>query len=99
MSTVNVTLSCTGTGTATVKKTPTKVANAVGTISVSILKSPLKVLSSTAVSDLVLSLVRFGIDSFDVIQVGRKWIITNVGGWQVKASKRFVFLVRGRPSG
>lgn len=99
MALVNTTLSCSGTGNASVAKAPIRIINATGTITVTLLKIPLKVLSSSAFSSTVISLLRFGIDTFDVIEIKRKWFISNVGKWEVKISKRFGFMTRGRPSG
>lgn len=118
MALVEVTLSCTGTGTATMQSQPTKVLSTSGTsvpkllklpariLSTSgtsvpkLLKSPARILSTSGSNTVLLTLVRFGIDTFDILEGRRKWIIENVpSGWQVKVKKRFTFLVRGRPGG
>jgi hypothetical protein len=98
MATVNQTLSCTGTAVPIVRKLPTKVQTASGTAVSSVLKIPGKVLTRTAVSAPVISLLRFGIDSFDVVEVGVKWFVSEAEGWKTRVEKRFGVMIRGKPS-
>ncbi len=98
MATVNQTLSCTGTAVPIVRKLPTKVQTATGTASLRLLKIPGKVLTRTAVSTPVISLLRFGIDSFDVVETTTKWFISEVEGWTTSVQKRFATMIRGKPS-
>jgi len=97
MATVNQTLSCTGTGTPTLRRSPIRTLTSTGTAVPKLLKLPQKVLSSVATHGIIISLIRFGIDSFDVIEGRRKWFVTSGGKWSVSAKQRFTFLVRGKP--
>jgi len=99
MATVNQTLSCTGNAVPIVQKFPAKIQTATGTGSVSILKIPGRVLSRTAVSTPVIALLRFGIDTFDIVQVSTRWFIKPVDSVTARAQKRFGIMVRGRPNG
>ena len=99
MATVNQTLSCTGTAVPIVQKLPTKIQSAVGTGTANVLKVPGRILLSVAVSDIVISLLRFGIDTFDIVQVSVKWFVKPVDSVIARAQKRFGVMVRGRPSG
>lgn len=94
-----VTLSCTGTSSPKLVKSPIRKLSATGTVSVLLLKLPQKVLGATLVSSPVISLMSFGIDAFDILEGKRKWIVNGVDRFQLGTKKRFTFLVRGRPSG
>ncbi len=99
MGLTTTTLSCTATGTATVKRTPQKIQNVTSTASVLLLKLPQKFFGVTLTSSPVIALVSFGIDAFDILEGKRKWIVNGVDRFQLNTKKRFTFLVRGRPSG
>lgn len=91
--------SATATSAPVLSKLASRTLNTTSTIIPKLLKVPARILVSTATNSVIISLIRLGIDTFDVIEVHRKWFITNVGRWQVSVQKRFAFLVRGRPSG
>lgn len=91
--------STSGTSVSKITKLPSRTLNTTGTLVGTILKVPGRILLTSATNDVIIFLIRFGIDTFDIIEVHRKWFITNVGKWETKAQKRFAFLVRGRPSG
>lgn len=81
------------------RKTSIRTHNVTGTISVVLLKMPQKVLMGVATSSSIVSVLRFGIDSFDVVQVKLKWFVNKAEGWKVRGQKRFGVMVRGKPGG
>jgi hypothetical protein len=80
-------------------KNPEKSLSTVGTAAISVSKLPSKVFASQGVTDLVIGLLRFGVDSFDIVEAKRKWFVQNAGRWNVKFQRRFRMSVRGRPGG
>ena len=99
MATSNATLSCTGTGTATVKRDVQKVQTVTSTAVISLLRFPRIILTTTLVSSPVISVISLGIDAFDILEGKRKWIVNGVNRIQLDTRKRFAFLVKGRPYG
>lgn len=94
-----VTLSCTGSGTATVKKLPSRALNATSTTIPKLLRLPGRKLTATLTSSPIIALITLGIDTFDIIEGKRKWIVNGVDRIQLGTKKRFTFLVRGKPYG
>lgn len=93
-------LSGSGTSVPKLLKLPARTLNASGTVVPRLLKIPGRVLFSVATHGITISLLRFGIDTFDIIEGRRKWIISALpNGWAISAKKRFTFLVRGKPYG
>lgn len=82
-----------------VTKRPAKIQSATGTASVRLLKVPQKVLMGVAISTPVIALIRFGVDTFDIVQVKLKWFVSQSEGWIVRGIRRFGVMVRGKPGG
>ena len=99
MATVNQTLSCTATAVPIVQKRPTKIQKATGTASLSLLKLPGKVLAQAAVSTPSITMIRFGIDTLEVVDASVKWFVSEAEGWIVRGMRRFGIMVKGKPSG
>lgn len=92
-------LSSTGTSVPKLVKSVSRIYSVTGTAVPILLKLPQKVLSVVATHGILISVMSFGIDTFDVFEGKRKWIVNGVDRFQFNTKKRFTFLVRGKPYG
>ena len=91
--------SATGTSIPKVVKLPSRSLQATGTIVPKLLNRPGRILMATATNSVIITLLAFGIDTFDIFEGKRKWIVNGVNRIQLNVKKRFTFLVRGKPYG